>query len=360
MRKPVIMWSADFISRLLGMVLFAVIGARLGVATAIALNLSELVISFFFGLIGILFGLILTPWLTVRPVRRLSRGINELPIEVLFTTLAGMISGLLLALLLAYPISLTPEPVGQWGALALALLLSYVMTSLFRNRAREIWGFMHDWLGIGSRTLTLSGSSPGAQYLLDTSILIDGRIVDIARTGFLIGTLLVPRFVINELHRVADSSDPQRRNRGRRGLAKLNDLQRDPVIRFRIIDDDVQEVSEVDDKLIALGARLGCPLLTIDFPMNQIARAQGVEVLNINMLANAVRSVYIPGELFPLRILQEGREIDQGVGYLDDGTMVIVERGKQYLDRTITVEVTKLINKEAGRIIFARPSEQKA
>lgn len=354
------MWSADLVSRLIGMVAFTILGARLGVVTAEALNLSELVVSFFFGLTGILSGLILTPWLTVRPVRWMSRAINEQPIEVLFTTMVGLISGLLLALLLAYPLSLTPEPIGDWGALLLALLLSYVMTSLFRNRAREIWGFMHDWLGIGSKTMTLVNSGGGRQFLLDTSILIDGRIVDIARTGFIDGTLLVPRFVINELHRVADSSDPQRRNRGRRGLAKLNDLQRDPAIRFRIIDDDAEEVREVDDKLIALGARLSCPLLTIDFPLNQIARAQNVEVLNINMLANAVRSAYIPGEVFPLRILQEGREVDQGVGYLDDGTMVIVERGKQHLDRTIYVEVTKLINKEAGRIIFARPSDQKA
>jgi uncharacterized protein YacL len=358
-RKMKLMWSADFVSRLIGMVVFTILGARLGIVTAEVLNLSELVVSFVFGLTGILSGLILTPWLTVRPVRRISRAINEQPIEVLFTTLVGLISGLLLALLLAYPLSLTPEPIGDWGALLLALLLSYVTTSLFRNRAREIWGFMHDWLGIGSKTMTLVSSS-GRQYLLDTSILIDGRIVDIARTGFIDGTLVVPRFVINELHRVADSSDPQRRNRGRRGLAKLNDLQRDPAIRFRIIDDDIEEVREVDDKLIALGARLSCPLLTIDFPLNQIAKAQGVEVLNINMLANAVRSAYIPGEVFPLRILQEGREVDQGVGYLDDGTMVIVERGKEHLDRTIYVEVTKLINKEAGRIIFARPSDQKA
>ncbi len=353
------MLTADFISRIVGMVVFAIIGARLGVEIADTLRLDDLVVSFFFGLIGILFGLILTPWLTVRPVRRLSRAINEQPIEVLFTTVVGLLLGLLLALLLAYPLSLLPQSLGDWFPAILSVVLAYVFTSLFRNRSREVWGFMNEWFGIGSKALAAASGTSTSQYLLDTSILIDGRIVDIARTGFIGGSLVVPRFVISELHRVADSSDPQRRNRGRRGLAKLNELQRDPTLAFRIIDDDVEEVNEVDDKLIALGLRLKAPILTIDFPMNQVAKAQGVEVLNINALANAVRSAYIPGEVFPLRVLQEGREQDQGVGYLEDGTMVIVEHGKHYMDRTIYVEVTKLINKEAGRIIFAKPSEEK-
>jgi uncharacterized protein YacL len=351
------MFSTEFFFRLLGMVVFAILGTRLGVSTAEVLDLPELAVSVIFGLVGVLFGLILTPSLTIRPVRRFSRSINEQPIEVLFTTVVGLLLGLLIALLLAYPLSLMPEPFGAWIPAFICVVLIYVMTNLFRNRSREVWAFMNEWFGIGSKALALPSGTPTTQYLLDTSVLIDGRIVDIAHTGFIGGTLTVPRFVINELHRVADSSDPQRRNRGRRGLAKLNELQRDPVVAFKIIDDDVEEENEVDDKLVALGIRLSAPILTIDFPMNQVAKAQGVEVLNINALANAVRSAYIPGEVFPLRVLQEGREAGQGVGYLEDGTMVIVENGRQYLDRTIFVEVTKLINKEAGRIIFAKPSE---
>ncbi len=349
--------SVDFVARMLGMIVFAILGARLGVVTAVPLGLPELATGFIFALVGVLFGLIITPWITVRPIRSISRSISLMPMEVLFTTLLGALLGLVVALLLAYPFAQLEEPWGNILPPAISLVLLYLMTTIFHARSREVWTFLNEWLNIGSKQLATVGNQSEYQFLLDTSVLIDGRIVDIARTGFLTGTLVVPRFVISELHRVADSSDTQRRNRGRRGLTKLNELQRDPIIAFKIVEDDIEEEAEVDDKLIALGMKLDCPILTIDYPMNQVARAQGVTVLNINALANAVRSAYIPGETFALRVLQEGKEQNQGVGYLEDGTMVIVENGKQFMDRTIYVEVTKLINKEAGRIIFAKPAE---
>ncbi|HLU09922.1 MAG TPA: hypothetical protein VK003_09670 [Oceanobacillus sp.] len=352
--------SVDFFFRIIGMVVFAIVGARLGVSIADALNQHELVTAFFFALLGILFGLILTPYFTVRPIRAISRVINLMPMEVLFTGILGLLLGLLVGLLVAYPFSLLGEPWGNILPAAFSIVLAYLMTTIFLGRSREVWTFLNEWLGIGSKRLASLGGKGNYQLLLDTSVLIDGRIVDIARTGFLGGTLVVPRFVVSELHRVADSSDTQRRNRGRRGLTKLNELQRDPLVSFKIIEDDVEEEEDVDDKLIALALRTESPILTIDYPMNQVARAQGATVLNINALANAVRSVYIPGETFALRVLQEGKEANQGVGYLEDGTMVIVEQGKQYMDRTIYVEVTKLINKEAGRIIFAKPAENRA
>ena len=209
------------------------------------------------------------------------------------------------------------------------LVLSvYLLTTIFNVRSREVWLFLSEWFGIGPKN-SLLGAGTERQLILDTSVLIDGRIVDIAKTGFLGGTLVVPRFVISELHRVADLSDAQRRNRGRRGLTKLNELQREPGVAFKIIEDDVEEVAEVDDKLIALALRLHSPVVTIDFPMNQVAAAQGAIVLNINALANAVRSAYIPGETFALRVIQDGKEPGQGVGYLEDGTMVIIEGGKE-------------------------------
>lgn len=351
--------SSDFVARIIGMIVFAIVGGRLGVGLSPVLGIPDLALSVLFGLTGALFGLVLTPMLTTRPIRQVRRIITELPIEVLFTTVLGLLLGLLTGLLLAYPFSLLGEPIGGIVPAIVSAVLGYLFGTIFNTRSREVWTFLHEWLGIGSSRIDgMSGSQ--TDYLLDTSVLIDGRIVDIAQTGFLMGTLVVPRFVISELHRVADSSDTQRRNRGRRGLAKLTELQRDPTILFRIIEEDIEEEPEVDNKLIALAIRTESPILTIDFPMNQVARAQGVTVLNINMLANAVRSAYIPGETFALRILQEGKEVGQGVGYLDDGTMVIVENGKQFLDRTIFVEVTKLINKEAGRIIFARPADKPA
>ncbi len=349
--------SVDFISRIIGMIVFTVVGARIGVSAAESLNLSDQVLGFFFALTGGLFGLIMTPILTVRPLRRLRRAINEQPIEILFTSLLGLGIGLVLALLTAYPLSLLDPPLRNVLPPAMVVVSAWLFVVIFSARSREVWQFLYEWLGIG-KARSFFGASAERPLLLDTSVLIDGRIVDIAKTGFIGGALLVPRFVISELHRVADSSDPQRRSRGRRGLTKLNDLQREPTIPFKIIEDDVEDIDEVDDKLIALAIKMNAPILTIDYPMNQVARAQGVIVLNINALANAVRSVYIPGESFTIRVIQEGKESNQGVGYLEDGTMVIIENGKSFMDRTIYVTVTKLINKDTGRIIFAAPDKQ--
>ncbi len=349
----------EFASRMIGMIIFALVGARLGVSAAVALGLPQLGVSFIFSLVGILFGLIMTPWITVRPIRLLGRFINEMPVEALFTTLLGVILGLFVGLLAAYPLSLLDPPLGTLLPAVVLLLALYLLTTIFNVRSREVWLFLNEWLGLGPKQ-SLLGAGTERQLILDTSVLIDGRIVDIAKTGFIGGTLVVPRFVISELHRVADSSDAQRRNRGRRGLTKLNELQREPGIAFKISEEDVEEINEVDDKVIALALRLHAPVVTIDYPMNQVAAAQGATVLNINTLANAVRSAYIPGETFAIRIIQDGKEAGQGVGYLEDGTMVIVESGREFMDRTIYVEVTKLITRDTGRIIFAKPAEGKS
>lgn len=348
--------SIDFASRLLGMVIFAFVGARLGVATAKPLGMDELALSFIFALVGVLFGLILTPWITIRPIRMLRRTVNEMAIDVLFTTLFGLLLGGLLALLVSYPLSTLDQPLGSIAPAGVMVVMVYLITTIFHVRSREIWTFFEEWLGW---TPKRPGALSHAErlLLLDTSVLIDGRIVDIARTGFAGGTLVVPRFVISELHRVADSTDAQRRNRGRRGLSKLNELQRETNVPFKIVEDDPEHIPAVDDKLIALALQMKAFIVTIDYPLNQVAAAQGATVLNINELANAVRSAYIPGETFAIRVIQDGTEPGQGVGYLEDGTMVIIKDGKNYMDRTIYVEVTKLINRPTGRIIFAEPSE---
>ncbi|HYO89865.1 MAG TPA: PIN domain-containing protein [Candidatus Limnocylindrales bacterium] len=351
--------SADFLSRLIGMVVLGVLGAQLGADLSASLASSQQLFSLVLGLVGVLFGLVVTPYLTVRPVVRLYHTVSETPMEVLFTSVLGLLVGLTIGVLLSFPLSLLGGPLGAYLPAFAAVASGFIFWMVFNGRSREVWLFMNQWLGIGGKQLATAGAAPAGLLLVDSSVLIDGRVVDIAHTGFLQGTLVVPRFIIDELHRVADASDPQRRNRGRRGLAKLNELQRDPTVLFRIIEDDIEDVEPVDDKLVALALKLNAPLLTIDFALNQVARAQGVTVLNMNALANAVRAALIPGETFTLRVLQEGREADQGVGYLEDGTMVVVEKGREYLDRTITVEVTKLISKEAGRIIFARPIEGK-
>ena len=195
--------------------------------------------------------------------------------------------------------------------------------------------------------------------LLDTSVIIDGRIADIARTGFLPGSLLIPHFVLAELQYIADSPDSLRRQRGRRGMEVLSQLQKEPVIPVRINDIDVEGIRDVDEKLIILARQMRCPILTNDYNLNRIAELQGVTILNVNELANAVKSVLLPGETLIVRVIQEGKESGQGVGYMDDGTMVVIESGREYLNNEIMVTVTKVLQTAAGRMIFARPEEDR-
>lgn len=344
--------TLDFAFRLIGMVVFALLGARAGIDIAASSGLPVQLTSFTFALVGVLFGLILTPWLTTRPVRFISKIINERPIDVLLLALVGLILGLLIGLLAAYPLSLLGAPLRNILPPVVSIVAAYLGITIFSLRARELWEFIAERFG----TKPVHRSNTGDRLLLlDTSVLIDGRIVDIARTGFLGGTLIVPRFVLTELHQVADSSDTLRRNRGRRGLAKLNELQRDAELPVRLVDDDFEGVTDVDSKLVMLAIQMDALIVTNDYNLNRVAEAQNVTVLNVNLLANAVRTVYIPGETFPIHVIQEGRDPDQGVGYLDDGTMVVIANGKAYMDRTINVTVTRLINKETGRMIFADP-----
>lgn len=346
--------TADFMSRMLGTLVFALLGARLGVEWAGAIGLPVEVSAVLFGLVGVLIGLILTPWLTIRPLRRVRHIILEMPVDSLLTSLAGLVVGLGMALLLAYPLAQLNPP---WGSLlppVVSVVFGYLGLTIFSARSREILNLISAANGSRSRLFFSGGERT---ILLDTSVLIDGRIVDIARTGFLGGTMAVPSFVINELHQVADSSDMLRRQRGRHGLNKLSELQRQSTIPFKIIEEEVPGIVEVDDKLVALAVKMNAPIVTNDYPLNRVAETQGVTVLNVNSLANAVRSIYLPGDTLAIRIIQEGREADQGVGYLEDGTMVVVEGGKTHMDRTINVVVTKFINKDTGRMFFAVPEK---
>lgn len=347
------MASIDFISRIIGLFVFTILGARIGTDFSPSIELPPDAGAVIFGLVGALVGLILTPWITVRPVQAVNKTIREMPIHVFFVAMMGAFIGLGIGLMLSYPLSLLPTPFNNIIPPSISLVCGYIGVTVFRNRAREIWDMLFD--RANSKIARAVAAQSSRQMLVDTSVLIDGRIVEISKTGFLGGTLLIPRFVMTELHQVADSSDTLRRNRGRRGLIKMNELQRNNITPVKVIDDDIDDIPEVDNKLVALAIQMEAYLLTNDYPLSKVAESQGVTVLNMNLLANAVRSVYIPGETFPLHIIQEGRDSGQGVGYLDDGTMVVVENGKDYIDRTVRVTVTKLINREAGRMIFAVP-----
>ena len=191
--------------------------------------------------------------------------------------------------------------------------------------------------------------------LLDTNVIIDGRIADICKTGFLEGTLLIPVFVLEELQHIADSSDTLRRVRGRRGLDILQKVRENSWLEVEIMNVDFDDVQEVDSKLVRLAQKLGGKIITNDFNLNKVAQLRGVEVLNINDLSNAVKPVVIPGETMRVQVVKDGKEPGQGVAYLDDGTMIVIENGHRYLSRTISVEVTSALQTSAGRMIFAKP-----
>ncbi|GAB4573914.1 MAG: PIN/TRAM domain-containing protein [Anaerolineae bacterium] len=345
--------SLEFFLRIAGMFVFGIIGARFGgsVGSALAIPIDSSVL--LFSLVGALFGLIVTPWFTTRPARAARRLLLATSTETVVMAFAGLVLGLIPAVLLAYPLSLLPSPFGSLVPTLLAALAGYLGMSLFAARADDLFDLLDD-LRRGGRLLG-EGGGAASSILLDTSVIIDGRIQDIAETGFLNWTLVVPRFVLEELQHIADSSDILRRNRGKRGLEVLRNLKRMDNVMVDIVDDDVPDVEEVDHKLLMLARQMNVPIMTNDFNLNQIAKLQGVRVLNLNMLANAVRAEFIPGEVISLKIIQEGKEPDQGVGYLQDGTMVVVEEGRQYLDRTIQVEITRLISREAGKMYFGRP-----
>jgi len=344
--------SAFVICRLVGLIVFALIGQRIGEALAPHALLPVAQTSLIFIGLGALVGLIATPWITIIPLRRWRRAASEVTVPQLMVSIIGGLVGLTVGLMLAFPLSLLDDPLGKLAPAFVSIIFGYLGMNIFSLRSRELLDVINERV-FGRQRRTQPYAS--RQLLLDTSVLIDGRIVEIAETGFIGGILVIPRFVLSELHRVADSSDSLRRNRGRRGLAKLNELQRNNDLPVKIVEDDPENFGEVDAKLVALSIQRNASLVTNDFNLNQVADAQGVDVLNVNALANAVRSVYIPGETFDIRIIQPGRDPNQGVGYLDDGTMVVVESGQKFMNRNVSVEVTKLINRPTGRMIFAVP-----
>lgn len=345
--------SVEFFVRLAGMLIFSIAGIYLGVYLSRLADGPAQVWASVFAMVGALTGLVITPFLTTRPVRLLRARVRQTSLQTLLAAMIGLVVGLVVAALIAFPMSLLPSPFGSILPFVGALVFGYLGAAVFVLRQNDVFGMV--------RTRTAPSESSGGSadngrsVLLDTSVIIDGRIADVARTGFLPGAMVVPSFVLNELQHIADSGDGLRRQRGRRGLDILNRLQKDNTIAFRISDLDVEGVRNVDDKLVILARQLRAPILTNDYNLNRVAELQGVTVLNVNELANAVKAIYIPGESLEVRVIQEGKEAGQGVGYLDDGTMVVVEDGRSHIDRSLPVVVTKVLQTAAGRMIFARP-----
>ena len=291
------------------------------------------------------------PLLTVEPFLWLENILDKAPASELVAALAGGTAGLVISALVAVLLLPLPWGIGFVISGSLTCCLVYVGIRTGTRRRDAFAEVMH------RRATPASTDDPAAQdgapIVVDTSVLIDGRIGDVAASGFIQGRLLVAGFVLEELQRVADSGDPLRRSRGRRGLAVVEELKRQVHVTCEIVDQDFPGTPEVDAKLVKLAKARGAALMTNDFNLNRLASVQAVRVLNLNDLANALKPIVSSGEGLDLTIVKEGKELHQGVGYLEDGTMVVVEGGREHLDRQVHVTVTSVLQTPAGRMIFA-------
>jgi uncharacterized protein YacL len=305
----------------------------------------------------VIVGFAILPYLTVVPATWLLRQVEDLSTAEFVTAVVGLMLGLLMGLLLGLPLSGLPEPAGTWLPLGVSLFLGLGMAGLTVAKRKDLL-IAAEAAGLFRPTAPDREAAQrrgDPHIVVDTSAIIDGRIAEIVESGFIYGTLVVPRFVLDELQHIADSSDTLRRNRGRRGLEILARMQKEPGTPVEIVEDEVPEATEVDAKLVALARARSKVILTNDFNLNRVAELQGVRVMNINSLANAVKPAVLPGEELRVRVIQEGKEAGQGVGFLDDGTMIVVEGGARHIDRDVDVSVTRVLQTVAGRMIFAQP-----
>ena len=289
------------------------------------------------------------PYATVLPMAWLQARIRATAASDLAAGVFGGGIGLVLALFLAFPLSFLPGELGRYAPLIGAVVLSLLGVTAGTIKRADLLGAVRE-LRSGRR----DRGGPSEQLLLDTSVIIDGRVADIVRAGFMHGTLVVPRFILAELQFFADSGDGTRRERGRRGLEMLGKMQKESTVHVEIDDEDPAG-DGADGKLVALARARHIPIVTNDYGLNRVAELHGVTVLNVNDLAKAVRPVVLPGEEIHVRIIQEGKEAGQGVGYLEDGTMIVVENGARSVGNEIPVTVMRVLQTVGGRMIFAQP-----
>jgi len=305
----------------------------------------------------VIVGFAILPYLTIVPATWLIARVEDLSTAEFITAVIGLLLGLLMGLLLGFPLSAFPQPFGSLLPLGVSLFLGLGMLGLTVAKRKDLVGAA-EAVGLLRHADTAAATTPRSgdpRIVVDTSAIIDGRIAEIVESGFIYGTLVIPRFVLDELQHIADSSDTLRRNRGRRGLEILARMQKEPGTPVEIVEDAVPSETEVDAKLVALARTRSRVILTNDFNLNRVAELQGVRVMNINSLANAVKPAVLPGEELRVRVIQEGKEAGQGVGFLDDGTMIVVEGGARHIDKDLDVAVTRVLQTVAGRMIFAQP-----
>lgn len=345
----------NFLTRIVGMLVLAYIGVSLGRAlSGPQLSESELFATQLLALAGAGLGLLTTPRWTIEPVRRLVQYTRSISIAELTAVVFGALLGAFFALLFAVPLSYLPMPFGQLMPMVVAAALAYFGGVVFVTRRKEIAGLLQARRpSLVLPEQFLQGQREPRRVLVDTSAIIDGRIAALSQTGFLDGTLLVPHFVLAELQTLADSSDELRRERGRRGLEMLNVLQKEAVMPVEVINVDVAGSSQVDDKLVVLARQYQCPIITNDYNLGRVAGLQGVKILNLNQLADVVRPPVLPGQDLEVVIRDVGREREQGISFLEDGTMIVVEDARRLVGQKVSAVVTRIYQTQTGRIVFA-------
>lgn len=296
--------------------------------------------------------------------RQLERVLTHIPNQELIAGTIGLLFGLIIANLIGVAFNQVPI-IGPYISIILSAIFGYSGVRLMARKGPEMYlNYMRQWKRGELSTKKSKGfkvfgsnkasDNKGSSKLLDTSVIIDGRIKDLCATGFIEGPLVVPLFVLNELQIISDSADAMKRNRGRRGLDILKEMQDAKVVTIEIVEDDYDDLQEVDSKLMRLALEKQWKLMTNDFNLNKVARVQGIKVLNLNELANVLKPALIAGEWIRVQVMKEGKEVQQGVAYLDDGTMIVVEDGRPYVGQEVEVMVTSILQTSAGRMIFAR------
>lgn len=287
-----------------------------------------------------------------------TRRLLHISFPYFFMGILGLLSGLWIGSRLGSPFASLPGPYGRWIPMVINIVIAVAVLDLFLAQAQPITRFfsrvvqvVNHWL---VRTMDIDNRQR-TEIFVDTSVLIDGRLEEIARTGFVMGRLLVPRFVLEELQAIADQADSLKRTRGRRGLESLAAIQKISTVKLEITEDGLGRQESVDARLVQLAKRRPAKILTVDFNLNRVAQIQGVEVLNINELATSLRPQLIPGETVPVQVIQKGKEKGQGIGYLPDGTMIVVEGGGGRVGETVECEVIRIFQSVAGKMIFVEP-----
>jgi uncharacterized protein YacL len=296
-------------------------------------------------LVGFVLGGIIGRWLRGR-MRAIDRAADRRSAAELTVGALGLVVGLVAAALAGVAVAQLPI-VGPYLLLPVVLVVAYVFSRVAARRHVDILRLV----GVRSRT------TPAQTRLIDTSAIIDGRLIDVMRTRFLSGAVVVPDFVLDELQKVADSADPLKRARGRRGLEIVEEMKAVANGGFAVRTTDAGEGDPVDARLVRLAREIGASIVTTDYNLNKVAQIQEIEVLNVNELANALKPAVLPGELLPVKVIREGKEYDQGVGYLDDGTMIVVDGGRKLMGRVVDVEVTSVLQSPSGKMIFTRVPE---